>query len=169
MYATVTTPALKCRIENKNDQLFYLDKTGVFREVNIDLQLLSEDNNLVVTFQRNAKTVLTVSELDHTRFSVAFAIYSKGAWRLRARLLKTPDAGALVFPLHKTFPNVNGVYELPDGMSNTMLVLGIHSVEPETEVKFQAITDGRKYFGGFVYNRVLDSINHPVSISSIFY
>lgn len=160
MYATLTTPALKCRFENQSDQIFYLDKsTGVFRAVTIDTQLFSEASNLVVTFQKvDGRTILNVSAIHRARFSVAFAFFSKSAWILRALVLKTDDAGALGFPLFKTFPNVDGVYEIPDTMNNNLLVLGIHCVARESEVKIQAINAGLKFFGNLKYNIALDAV-----------
>lgn len=162
MYASLTTAALKCRFESPNDQIFYLDKsTGVFREVALDNQLLSPTSNLIVSFEEDdddERTILIVKAIDTcARFSIAFAYFSKGAWRVRARVLKTGDAGAIAFKLYTTFPHVNNVYELPP-MDNTILVVGIHSVAPVSEVKVLAINDGRKFIGNFIYDVASDTV-----------
>lgn len=156
MYAIETTPALKCRIENEKDQLFYLNKTGDFVPIETSLKLICAANNTVVSFARDGKTVVTVSATEESRFSVAFAVFSNGAWRFRALVLKTTDTGAMTFPLHKSVPHVDGKYEVPAELPLTLLVLGIHSVEAQSGVKVMGITDGRKYFCGFTYHRISD-------------
>lgn len=155
MYAETTKPALKIRLENENDQLFYLEKSsGIFKLVDGEILLSS---GLVISFEKNDRYIVNVSSNDTARFSIAFAFFTKGAWRMRVRLLKTTDVGAIAFPMFKTFPNTGGIYTLPDNMANTILVLGIHCVDNESMVRVKAIDDGRTIPGNFVYNRIDDS------------
>lgn len=161
MYAVIVKPGLKFRF-GAADQLFFLEKdSGIFRAMNLDTKMLTLDSRCIVTCEQNenGETIVNVHTRGNPRFSVAFAFFSKQAYRLRSRVLMTSDAGPIIFPLFKTFPNEAGVYTFPNHMENTVLILGIRSLSNESKVMVKAfLHDERTLFGKFIYHRYDDEI-----------
>lgn len=65
------------------------------------------------------------------------------------------------FPLHKTVPNVNGKYEIQWNCR-----IRWHTC-CRAEKQHEAITDGRKYFSGFMHDRTLDALK--IQTVSLFF
>lgn len=57
------------------------------------------------------------------RCSLLIAVFDKGIWRLRFRLVVTPKSGLLIFPLTQTLNIFNGKITVPEE-SNTIAIIG---------------------------------------------
>lgn len=157
IYSSVSMPVFKLRAENSEDIIYVLNKSsGVFEEASNSRMLASVVNGSFFfgTTPANKSTV----EFDATkisRFSIAMAFFSDGAWRLRYRLVVTLTDGILCFPLYITFEKHDDVYRIPPDFNiNTALVVGIRTLEAESIVflKIYAndsghIVDGNEFNG----------------------
>lgn len=162
MSAEKTEAVLMMKLANKSDQLFFLDKsTGRFKL--FESPMLSQQ--LVIFVDENG--IVTVRAVNDTRFSILFAFFKNAAWRTRARLVRTTDRGAICFPMFKTFEHTaNGIYDLPDAASNTIVVFGVHTNTTTSKVCVKSIDDGRVTLGHFIFNRTSDDITISDSMTT---
>lgn len=79
----------------------------------------------------NGKPIITFNTTLVKGFSVAVAYLFNGFWRLRCRLVVSPQDGVLCFPLFKTHGK-SEVYS-----SNTVLVIGIATDEMQATAKLR--------------------------------
>lgn len=171
IYVEHPIPMFKMRVENEKDLLYMFNKfTGTFNAVNDGCHLYAHSIDGAFEIKRNDEQQHLV-EFNATslhRFSMAIAFFSQGAWRLRCRIVVTPDDGVLCFPMHKTFENRGQIYRMPAEFDlNTVLVMGIvaHSTESAIRLKVYANDTGflnegqfNGYFGQITWNKTTDTV-----------
>lgn len=176
VYAQLATPLFKVRIENPNDRLHVLNKeNGTFSEVLAAQQIQAHEVKGVFDIRKVlGKYVISFNATAINRFSIAFAYFLDGAWRLRFRMIVTHMDGVIIFPLCTTFNSNADVYTIPTEYDlNTALVLGIDSNDIESHMNLRifanasgVITDNFNGIVGHVsFNKFLDkgSISNTLS------
>lgn len=82
------------------------------------------------------------------RCSLLIAIKDKtNVWRLRFRVVVTPNDGVLVFMLFKTLPFIDGKFEIPtEFTNNTIAVLGMVALEQSFYIEFNVHASENGFF-----------------------
>lgn len=119
-------PMFKIRLQNEN-QVFFLNHLGHFQSQQNSSKLLSPATDGVFTFSSSENfNSITYEASQFHRFSVIFAIFMDGLWRLRLVAVPTLRHGLMLFPMRSTLSKVDGGYFIPPGyILNNVLVVGI--------------------------------------------
>lgn len=175
IYAEVPIPIFKMKFCDPKGLLHVFDrKSGLFTPVKHEpLKIHAHAINGVFEVKKsgNGESVLSFEGTKLHRFSLAIGFFTEGAWRLRCRLVVTLQDGVLCFPLHTTFNNRGGIYNMPPEFDfNTALVLGVGTTSKTSLVKLKIFANEtgfmnsdsdnfNGYFGQFVWNSDNDTVD----------
>lgn len=173
VYGRIPQPIFKLRIRNANDVLHQFNHiTGTFVRIDQDSMCIhahAVDGAFQIKRNQNRQLLIGFDATSVKRFSLAFAFFSEGAWRLRSRLVVTNSDGILCFPLHTTFEHKNGVYRMPNDFNlNTVMIFGIGAADNESIVDVKVFAnqtgflnnedDFNGYYGNLNWNRITDTV-----------
>lgn len=122
--AETLIPMFKIRMSKDYGSFYYLSG-GLFEP--LAPLLVSAATQGIFSFQNHFANfgVLSYLASHFSRLAVVVAVLEDGMWRLRFRLVPTATNGCLVFKLYSTLNMENQRFVLPEGNSNTVLVVGI--------------------------------------------
>lgn len=123
--------------ESHDMNLYYL-QDGTFHEISSATKLISSaaESCLIFNAEQN-KWQMSLLQSSFKRCSILIAVRDANFWRLRFRLVITPNDGLLVFRLHSTINFNDGKLDIPPNhQSNAVAVLGISALKPSFYLQF---------------------------------
>lgn len=108
-------PLYKFRFKKNGTDIFYLNsKNGKFEAFSNKTKIMGSATDCIFSINEgNEYKIVSVEASHFARFSVAFAVYQKGVWRLRFRSVTTNNDGLLIFKMHSTIICNDGKFVVP--------------------------------------------------------